>query len=110
MMSPKAGGGEGRDRRGGSGGYRPREGSDPRTSSSERREAQDRQKTPRIGGKGNKQEVSGGSKAQQRQHPGTGQLRETEPAQVSSRKVFLFCFVLVLDCTSTTLNLYNIYI
>uniref|UniRef100_A0A673XMJ4 Roundabout guidance receptor 1 n=1 Tax=Salmo trutta TaxID=8032 RepID=A0A673XMJ4_SALTR len=54
VMSPKAG--EGRDRRGGSGGgYRPREGSDPRTSSSERRETQDRQKNPRAG-KGNKQE------------------------------------------------------
>ncbi|XP_014070696.2 roundabout homolog 1 [Salmo salar] len=65
VMSPKAG--EGRDRRGGSGGgYRPREGSDPRTSSSERRETQDRQKNPRAG-KGNKQE-GGSTKA--RQHPG----------------------------------------
>uniref|UniRef100_A0A8K9UBR9 Roundabout, axon guidance receptor, homolog 1 (Drosophila) n=1 Tax=Oncorhynchus mykiss TaxID=8022 RepID=A0A8K9UBR9_ONCMY len=65
VMSPKAG--EGRDRRGGSGGgYRPREGSDPRTSSSERRETQDRQKNPRTG-KGNKQE-GGSTKA--RQHPG----------------------------------------
>ncbi|XP_055735660.1 roundabout homolog 1-like isoform X2 [Salvelinus fontinalis] len=65
MMSPKAG--EGRDRRGGSGGgYRPREESDPRTSSSERRETQDRQKIPRAG-KGNKQE-GGSTKA--RQHPG----------------------------------------
>uniref|UniRef100_A0AAZ3PMS6 Roundabout, axon guidance receptor, homolog 1 (Drosophila) n=1 Tax=Oncorhynchus tshawytscha TaxID=74940 RepID=A0AAZ3PMS6_ONCTS len=65
MMSPKAG--EGRDRRGDSGGgYRPREGSDPRTSSSERRETQDRQKIPRAG-KGNKQE-GGSTKA--RQHPG----------------------------------------
>ncbi|CDQ79317.1 unnamed protein product [Oncorhynchus mykiss] len=64
-MSPKAG--EGRDRRGDSGGgYRPREGSDPRTSSSERRETQDRQKIPRAG-KGNKQE-GGSTKA--RQHPG----------------------------------------
>ncbi|XP_052323959.1 roundabout homolog 1 isoform X2 [Oncorhynchus keta] len=65
MMSPKAG--EGRDRRGDSGGgYRPREGSDPRTSSSERRETQDRQKIPRAG-KGNKQE-GGSTKA--RQQPG----------------------------------------
>ncbi|XP_055752634.1 roundabout homolog 1-like isoform X5 [Salvelinus fontinalis] len=65
VMSPKAG--EGRDRRRGSGGgYRPREGSDPRTSSSERRETQDRQKIPRAG-KGNKQE-GGSTKA--RQHPG----------------------------------------
>ncbi|XP_045070570.1 roundabout homolog 1 isoform X2 [Coregonus clupeaformis] len=65
MMSPKAG--EGRDRRGGSvGGYRPREGSDPRTSSSERRETQDRQKIPRTG-KGNKPE---GSSTKAHQHPG----------------------------------------
>ncbi|KAJ8368422.1 hypothetical protein SKAU_G00084500 [Synaphobranchus kaupii] len=49
----------------GPGGCRPREGSDPRTSSSERREAQERHKTPR-GGKGSKQE---GGKA--RQHPGS---------------------------------------
>ncbi|KAJ8392080.1 hypothetical protein AAFF_G00078860 [Aldrovandia affinis] len=59
-------GGEGRDRRGGAGGCRPRDGSDPRTSSSERREAQERHKPPR-GGKGNKQE--GGPKT--RQHPGS---------------------------------------
>ncbi|KAM6961030.1 LOW QUALITY PROTEIN: roundabout homolog 1 [Aplochiton taeniatus] len=65
MMSPKAG--EGRDRRGGSAGYRPREGSDPRTSSSERKEAQERQKTPR-GGKGSKPEGVSGNKT--RQHPG----------------------------------------
>ncbi|XP_046892062.1 roundabout homolog 1-like [Hypomesus transpacificus] len=65
LLSPKTG--EARDRRGGSGGYRPREGSDPRTSSSERRDAQDRQKTPR-GGKGNKHEGNHGNKA--RPHPG----------------------------------------
>ncbi|XP_034147547.1 roundabout homolog 1 isoform X1 [Esox lucius] len=67
VLSPKAG--EGRERRGGSGGgYRPREGSDTRTSSSERREDQDRPKTSR-GGKGSKYEgSSGNSKA--RQHPG----------------------------------------
>uniref|UniRef100_A0A3P9NRS9 Roundabout guidance receptor 1 n=1 Tax=Poecilia reticulata TaxID=8081 RepID=A0A3P9NRS9_POERE len=51
VISPKAG--EGRDKRGG--GYRPQEGSDPRTSSSERKDAQDRQKTAH-GGKGNKPE------------------------------------------------------
>ncbi|KAI1893573.1 hypothetical protein AGOR_G00125110 [Albula goreensis] len=68
VMSPKMGcaesrGGE-RDRRGGAGGCRPREGSDPRTSSSERREAQERLKNPRVG-KGNKQEGS----MKSRQHP-----------------------------------------
>ncbi|KAM3875097.1 roundabout homolog 1 [Diretmus argenteus] len=66
VMSPKAN--EGRDKRGGSVGYRPREGSDPRTSSSERRDAQERQKTAH-GGKGNKHEGSTASKA--RQHPGS---------------------------------------
>uniref|UniRef100_A0A667WTZ1 Roundabout guidance receptor 1 n=1 Tax=Myripristis murdjan TaxID=586833 RepID=A0A667WTZ1_9TELE len=64
VISPKAS--EGRDKRGGSGGYRPREGSDPRTSSSERRDAQERQKTAH-GGKGNKHEGSTANKA--RQHP-----------------------------------------
>uniref|UniRef100_A0A667WFS5 Roundabout guidance receptor 1 n=1 Tax=Myripristis murdjan TaxID=586833 RepID=A0A667WFS5_9TELE len=66
VISPKAS--EGRDKRGGSGGYRPREGSDPRTSSSERRDAQERQKTAH-GGKGNKHEGSTANKA--RQHPGS---------------------------------------
>ncbi|XP_042271388.1 roundabout homolog 1 isoform X3 [Thunnus albacares] len=66
VISPKAG--EGRDKRGGTGGYRPREGSDPRTSSSERKEAQERQKTAH-GGKGNKHEGSNANKA--RQHAGT---------------------------------------
>uniref|UniRef100_A0A672FAA7 Roundabout, axon guidance receptor, homolog 1 (Drosophila) n=1 Tax=Salarias fasciatus TaxID=181472 RepID=A0A672FAA7_SALFA len=55
VVSPKAG--EGRDKRGVAGGYRPREGSDPRTSSSERRDAQDRLKTAH-GGKGGKPEGS----------------------------------------------------
>uniref|UniRef100_A0A8C5GTV1 Roundabout, axon guidance receptor, homolog 1 (Drosophila) n=1 Tax=Gouania willdenowi TaxID=441366 RepID=A0A8C5GTV1_GOUWI len=50
VISPKTG--EGRDKRGGMGGYRPREGSDTRTSSSERKDAQ---KTGH-GGKGNKHE------------------------------------------------------
>ncbi|XP_078140314.1 roundabout homolog 1 [Centroberyx gerrardi] len=66
VISPK--GSEGRDKRGGSGGYRPREGSDPRTSSSERRDAQERQKTAH-GGKGSKHEGSTANKA--RQHPGS---------------------------------------
>ncbi|KAM4589562.1 roundabout homolog 1 isoform 7-T7 [Fundulus diaphanus] len=60
VISPKAG--EGRDKRGG--GYRPQEGSDPRTSSSERKDAQDRQKTAH-GGKGNKPESSAANKARQ---------------------------------------------
>ncbi|PWA22047.1 hypothetical protein CCH79_00010260 [Gambusia affinis] len=61
VISPKAG--EGRDKRGGV--YRPQEGSDPRTSSSERKDAQDRQKTAH-GGKGNKPESSTASKARQK--------------------------------------------
>lgn len=60
VISPKAG--EGRDKRGG--GYRPQEGSDPRTSSSERKDAQDRQKTAH-GGKGNKPESSTANKPRQ---------------------------------------------
>ncbi|XP_038147927.1 roundabout homolog 1 isoform X2 [Cyprinodon tularosa] len=60
VISPKAG--EGPDKRGG--GYRPQEGSDPRTSSSERKDAQDRQKTA-PGGKGNKPESSTANKPRQ---------------------------------------------
>ncbi|XP_042342142.1 roundabout homolog 1 isoform X3 [Plectropomus leopardus] len=67
VISPKAGE-AGRDKRGGTGGYRPREGSDTRTSSSERKDAQERQKTAH-GGKGNKHEGSTASKA--RQHAGS---------------------------------------
>ncbi|XP_029372602.1 roundabout homolog 1 isoform X4 [Echeneis naucrates] len=63
VVSPRAG--EGRDKRGGTGGYRPREGSDPRTSSSERKDAQERQK----GEKGNRHEGSTAGKA--RQHAGS---------------------------------------
>ncbi|XP_074496605.1 roundabout homolog 1 isoform X2 [Sebastes fasciatus] len=66
VISPKAG--EGRDKRGGTGSYRPREGSDTRTSSSERKDAQERQKTAH-GGKGNKHEGSTANKA--RQHAGS---------------------------------------
>uniref|UniRef100_A0A7N8WPA3 Roundabout, axon guidance receptor, homolog 1 (Drosophila) n=1 Tax=Mastacembelus armatus TaxID=205130 RepID=A0A7N8WPA3_9TELE len=62
VISHKAG--EGRDKRGGTGGCRPREGSDPRTSSSERKDIQERQKTAH-GGKGNKHEGSAASKARQ---------------------------------------------
>nr|XP_046245513.1 roundabout homolog 1 isoform X1 [Scatophagus argus]XP_046245514.1 roundabout homolog 1 isoform X1 [Scatophagus argus] len=62
VISPKAC--EGRDKRGGTGGYRPREGSDAKTSSSERRDAQERQKTSH-GGKGNKHEGSTTNKTRQ---------------------------------------------
>lgn len=73
VISPKAG--EGRDKRGG--GYRPQDSSEPRTSSSERKDAQDRQKTAH-GGKGNKPESSTASKA--RQHAG---MRGTVQQHVS---------------------------
>ncbi|XP_069563423.1 roundabout homolog 1 isoform X6 [Brachyistius frenatus] len=66
VISPKAG--ENRDKRGGTSGYRHRDGSDPRTSSSERKDAQDRQRTAH-GGKGNKHESSTANKA--RQHAGS---------------------------------------
>ncbi|XP_063763484.1 roundabout homolog 1 [Eleginops maclovinus] len=69
-VSPKAV--EGRDKRGGTGGYRPREGSDTRTSSSERKDAQDRQRTAH-GGKGTKHEGSIASKA--RQHAGSEDIQ-----------------------------------
>lgn len=67
VISPKAG--EGRDKRGG--GYRPQEGLDPRTSLSERKDAQDRQKAAH-GGKGSKPESSTANKA--RQKTGTATL------------------------------------
>ncbi|KAM8854379.1 roundabout homolog 1 isoform 6-T6 [Synchiropus picturatus] len=63
VISPK--GGEGRDKRGGSGGYRQRDGSDTRNSSSERKDVQERQKNAHSA-KGNKHD---GSKA--RQHGGS---------------------------------------
>ncbi|KAJ8280156.1 hypothetical protein GJAV_G00051180 [Gymnothorax javanicus] len=71
VVSPKMGCGDTRgesrgDRRAGTGGGRSRDGSDPRTSSAERREAQERQKNPR-GGKGGKHEGSGKA----RSHPGS---------------------------------------
>ncbi|XP_041659234.1 roundabout homolog 1 isoform X2 [Cheilinus undulatus] len=66
VISPKTG--EGRDKRGGTGSYRPRDGSDTRTSSSERKDVQERQKTAH-GGKGNKHEGSIANKA--RQHAGS---------------------------------------
>lgn len=83
LISPKAG--EVRDKRGGLGAYRTRDGSDPRTSSSERKDAQERQKTAH-GGKGNKHESSTSNKA--RQHTGTYQ-RSTETPSSFSREAFL---------------------
>ncbi|XP_034722539.1 roundabout homolog 1 isoform X1 [Etheostoma cragini] len=65
-ISPKAG--EGRDKRGGTGGHRPREGLDPKTASTERKDAQERQKTAH-GVKANKHEGSAANKA--RQHAGS---------------------------------------
>lgn len=69
VISPKAG--ESRDKRGGTGVCRPREGSDTRTSSSERKDAQERQKA--LGGKGNKHEGTTATKA--RQHAGRHKTR-----------------------------------
>lgn len=69
VVSPKAS--ESRDKRGGTGICRPREGSDTRTSSSERKDAQERQKA--HGGKGNKHEGLTATKA--RQHAGTDETR-----------------------------------
>lgn len=62
VISPKAV--EGRDKKGGGGVYRPREGSDHRTSSSERKDTQEKQRTT-LGGKGNKHEAGGVIKARQ---------------------------------------------
>lgn len=69
VISPKAG--ESRDKRGGTGICRPREGSDTRTSSSERKDVQERQKA--HGGKGNKHE--GATAAKARQHAGRRRAR-----------------------------------
>uniref|UniRef100_A0A3B3D0N3 Roundabout, axon guidance receptor, homolog 1 (Drosophila) n=1 Tax=Oryzias melastigma TaxID=30732 RepID=A0A3B3D0N3_ORYME len=66
IISPKAG--DVRDKRGGPGGYRLQESFDSRTSSSERKDGQDRQKSA-LGGKGSKTE--GGSGIKSRQHPGS---------------------------------------
>lgn len=62
VISPKAV--EGRDKKGGGGVYRPREGSDHRTSSSERKDTQEKQRTA-LGGKGSKHEAGGAIKARQ---------------------------------------------
>uniref|UniRef100_A0A673M2K9 Roundabout, axon guidance receptor, homolog 1 (Drosophila) n=1 Tax=Sinocyclocheilus rhinocerous TaxID=307959 RepID=A0A673M2K9_9TELE len=65
-MSPRSSSADGKDKRTGSGGPRPRDGSDTRTSSSERREGQDVKKGQRTG-KSNKQDAGAGHKS--RQHP-----------------------------------------
>lgn len=67
-MSPRSNSADGKDKRTGLGGPRPRDGSDTRTSSSERREGQDVQKGRRTG-KSSKQDAGAGHKS--RQHPGT---------------------------------------
>ncbi|KAA0701788.1 Roundabout -like protein 1 [Triplophysa tibetana] len=64
-MSPRSSSADGKDRRTGSGGPRPRDGSDTRTSSSERREAQELQRGPRSA-KSSKQEAT-----KSRQHQGS---------------------------------------
>uniref|UniRef100_A0A672K7N3 Roundabout guidance receptor 1 n=1 Tax=Sinocyclocheilus grahami TaxID=75366 RepID=A0A672K7N3_SINGR len=65
-MSPRSSSADGKDKRTGSGGPRPRDGSDTRTSSSERREGQDVQKGQRTG-KSSKQDAGASHKS--RQHP-----------------------------------------
>ncbi|XP_072547703.1 roundabout homolog 1 isoform X6 [Salminus brasiliensis] len=65
-LPPRSSSAEGRERRAASGGPKSRDACDTRTSSSERREGQDRQRVQRAG-KGSKQEPTGGSKA--RHHP-----------------------------------------
>uniref|UniRef100_A0A672KC41 Roundabout guidance receptor 1 n=1 Tax=Sinocyclocheilus grahami TaxID=75366 RepID=A0A672KC41_SINGR len=67
-MSPRSSSADGKDKRTGSGGPRPRDGSDTRTSSSERREGQDVQKGQRTG-KSSKQDAGASHKS--RQHPGS---------------------------------------
>uniref|UniRef100_A0A672KG54 Roundabout guidance receptor 1 n=1 Tax=Sinocyclocheilus grahami TaxID=75366 RepID=A0A672KG54_SINGR len=67
-MLPRSSSADGKDKRTGSGGPRPRDGSDTRTSSSERREGQDVKKSQRTG-KSNKQDAGAGHKS--RQHPGS---------------------------------------
>lgn len=72
VISPKAG--EGRDKKVGTGVYRPRDGSDHRTSSSERKDTQEKQRTTH-GGKGNKHEGSAIIKA--RHHAGKEQVKKS---------------------------------
>uniref|UniRef100_A0A8C1LD81 Roundabout, axon guidance receptor, homolog 1 (Drosophila) n=1 Tax=Cyprinus carpio TaxID=7962 RepID=A0A8C1LD81_CYPCA len=85
-MAPRSSSADGKDKRTGSGGPRPRDGSDNRTSSSERREGQDLQKGQRTG-KSSKQDASAGHKS--RQHPGSEDIlpysRPSFPAVHSPR-------------------------
>ncbi|RXN13824.1 roundabout -like protein [Labeo rohita] len=80
-LSPRSNSADGKDKRTGSGGPRPRDGSDTRTSSSERREGQDVQKSQRKSSK------DAGHKS--RQHPGSEDIlpysRPSFPAVHSPR-------------------------
>ncbi|XP_059369917.1 roundabout homolog 1-like isoform X3 [Carassius carassius] len=86
-MPPRSSSADGKDKRTGSGGPRPRDGSDTRTSSSERREGhEDVQKGQRTG-KSSKQDAGAGHKS--RQHPGSEDIlpysRPSFPAVHSPR-------------------------
>ncbi|XP_058655318.1 roundabout homolog 1 isoform X4 [Onychostoma macrolepis] len=85
-MPPRSSSADGKDKRTGSGGSRPRDGSDTRTSSSERREGQEVQKSQRTG-KSSKQDAGAGHKS--RQHPGSEDIlpysRPSFPAVHSPR-------------------------
>uniref|UniRef100_A0A673LS41 Roundabout homolog 1-like n=1 Tax=Sinocyclocheilus rhinocerous TaxID=307959 RepID=A0A673LS41_9TELE len=85
-MSPRSSSADGKDKWTGSGGPRPRDGSDTRTSSSERREGQDVQKGQRTG-KSSKQDAGASHKS--RQHPGSEDIlpysRPSFPAVHSPR-------------------------
>ncbi|TRY72935.1 hypothetical protein DNTS_001129 [Danionella cerebrum] len=85
-MSPRSSSADGKDRRAASGGPRPREGSDTRTSSSERRDGQDIQRSQKMG-KSSKQDT--GAAVKSRQHPGSEDIlpysRPSFPAVHSPR-------------------------
>ncbi|KTF85414.1 hypothetical protein cypCar_00033695, partial [Cyprinus carpio] len=85
-MSPRSSSADGKDKRTGSGGPRPRDGSDTRTSSSERREGQDVHKSQRTA-KSNKQDAGASHKS--RQQPGSEDIlpysRPSFPAVHSPR-------------------------
>lgn len=96
VISPKAG--ESRDKRGGPGVCRPREGADTRTSSSERKDAQERQKT--HGGKGNKHEGPAAMKA--RQHAGTDQTAVIHHRRVTSTRASAANMIVLCPQTRTS--------
>lgn len=83
-MSPRSSSADGKDRRTGAGGPRVRDGSDTRTSSSERRDGQDVQRGQRTG-KNSKQDEA----VKSRQHPGSEDIlpysRPSFPAVHSPR-------------------------